>query len=268
MNNDTIERLQAKTPQQRFTRMLEKEFYFAPKIAQAVLEEAEACLVGYSKRLRPGQVRTILAKRAARHGQALRDMDTTEVIWTIDAGAEDHQVLQQHGRKALRRVRIQRLALEALDQGAVAAQEDLAQALQVSVRTVKRDVGKLQNEKVYLPTRGRLQGIGRGQTHKAQIIGRWLRGETYDQIALHTRHAISSIKRYIQTFVRVVQLHRHGFAEGQIALLAQIGAPLVREYLTVYAQHNTPECCERLEAQLLRLGKASQAPPPSKKGAK
>jgi CRP-like cAMP-binding protein len=268
MNNDTIERLQAKTPQQRFTRMLEKEFHFAPKIAQAVLEEAEAYLGGHPGRLRPGQVCTTLVKRGARHGQALRELDTTEVVWTIDAGVEDHRVLQQHGRKALRRARLQRLALEALEQGAVATQEDLAQALQVSVRTIKRDVEKLQGEGGYVPTRGKLQGIGRGQSHKAQIIGRWLQGETYDQIALHTHHAIASIKRYIQTFVRVVQLHRHGFAEGQIALLVQNGAPLVREYLKVYEQHSKPECRERLEAQLLRLGKASQTRTSGKRGAK
>ena len=140
MNNKQIRRLQAKTPQQRFLRVLEQEFHYAPKVAQALLEEAETCLGGIPGSLRPGQVRVILTKREAGHGQTLRDAATTEVLWTVDAGVEDQQVLQRHGRIALRHVRIQRLLDEALGQEAVATQEDLTRALQVSLRTIKQFV--------------------------------------------------------------------------------------------------------------------------------
>lgn len=267
MNNRQIRRLQAKTPQQRFLRVLEQEFHYAPKVAQALLEEAETCLGGISGSLRPGQVRVILTKREAGHGQTLRDAATTEVLWTVDAGVEDQQVLQRHGRIALRHVRIQRLLDEALGQEAVATQEDLTRALQVSLRTIKRDFAYLQAQGIYLPTRGKLHGIGRGQTHKAQIVRRWLQGETYDQIALHTHHSISSIQRYIQTFVRVMHLHRQGFPESQIALLLQISIPLAQEYLAVYRQNDTPTCQKRLEGQLQRLSRGSTAPQKPKKGA-
>lgn len=266
MNDQEIERLQAKTPQRRFLRVLEQEFYLAPKVAQALLDEAEACLGGTSGPLRPGQVRVILTKREAGHGQALRDTATTEVVWTVDAGAEDQEVLQRHGRVALRRVRIQRLLGEALDQGAVATQEDLARALHVSLRTIKRDCASLQAQGIYLPTRGHLHGIGRGQTHKAQIVKRWLQGETYDQIALHTHHSISAIQRYIQTFMRVVHLHRQGFQESQIALLLEIGIPLVQEYLVVYQENDAPAYRERLADQLQRLTGGSAAQPKPQKG--
>jgi transcription initiation factor IIE alpha subunit len=253
MNNNEIERLQAKTPEQRFLHMLEAEFHYAPKVAQAILEEAQSCLLGSSDQLRPGQVRVVLTKREAGHGRALRETATTEVVWTIDAGLEDRQVLQAHDAIALRQVRLQRLLDEALDQGAAAVQEDLAQALQVSVRTIKRDFAALQAQGIFLPTRGKLHGIGRGQTHKPQIVGRWLKGETYDQIQLHTRHALSSIKRYIQTFVRVVHLHRQGFSNSQIAQLLGISEALVEEYLAVYHDNDTPECRKRLDEQLQRL---------------
>ena len=191
-NNGSIARLEAKTPEQRFVRMLEQEFEFAPKIAQVILEEAQASLLGSpGESLRPGQVRVILTKRDAGHGRALRETETTEVTWTADAGAEDQQIRQRHGQQALRRVRIQRLLLEALEQDAVATQEDLARMLNASLRTIKRDCAALQAQGIYLPTRGNVHGIGRGQTHKAQIIGRWLRGETYDQIAMHTQSSSS-----------------------------------------------------------------------------
>ena len=266
MNRDEIRRLGAKTCEQRFLHVLEQEFHYAPKVAQAVLEEAQACLGGSSEQIKPGQVRVILTKCKAGHGRALRDTATTEVVWTVNAGLEDQQVLQQRGRQSLRRVRMQRLLGEALDQGAVATQEDLAQALHVSVRTIKRDCAVLQAQGIYLPTRGNLRGIGRGQTHKAHIVGRWLEGETYDQIALHTHHSISSIQRYVQTFVRVMELHRRGFAENQIALLVGNGQPLVREYLAIYRQHDTPACQERLATQLERMSEASGSIRASQKG--
>ena len=263
MNNNEMERLQAKTPEQRFLHVLEAEFRYPPKVAQAILEEAQNCLLGTSEHLGPGQVRVILTKLEAGHGRALRDTPTTEVVWTVDAGLEDRQVLQAHGSLALRQVRLQRLLDEALNQGAVAVQDDLAQALHVSVRTVKRDFSTLQAQGIFLPTRGKLYGIGRGQTHKAQIVRRWLQGQTFDQIELHTHHAQSSIKRYLQTFVRVVYLHLQGFSDSQIAQLLAISVPLVQEYLAVYHDNNTPECRQRLEAQLQRLidGPASQPAP-------
>jgi hypothetical protein len=263
MTADEIQRRQAKTVEQRFLNVLEQEFQYAPKIAQAILAEAQECLVGVSQSLRPGQMRVILLKQAAPHGQALSQTSTVEITWTVEAGAEDDEIEQVHGRTALRRVRLQRLLDEALNQGGVASQEDLARALQVSVRTIKRDCAALQADGVSLPTRGKLKGIGRGQTHKAQIVGRWLRGETYDQIARHTRHSLTCIQRYIQAFVRVVNLHQQGFSQGDIALLVQMSAYLVEEYLAVYAHHDTPLSRQRLQEQLARL---SQSPGRAEKG--
>lgn len=253
MNKQEIGRLQAKTTEHRFLTMLQHEFDFPPKIAELLLEEAKTCLQGSSTNLRPGQVRTILVKRDSSHTQTVADTPKVEVTWTIDAGLEDRQVQQQHGPVILRQVRIQRLLAEAIEQDGVASQEDLAQVLNVSVRSIKRDFGQMQAKGISLPSRGNLQGIGRGQTHKGQIIGRWLQGQTYDQIAFHTHHSLTAIKRYIQTFARVMELEQQGLADSQIALVVQIGLPLVREYLLVYQQNETPESQKRLQSQLQRL---------------
>lgn len=265
MEQETIERLQIKTAEQRFLSVLEREFREAPRVAQALLEEAQTCLLGTAQHMRPGQMRVILARRNAGPGRGLVETPMTEVVWTVDAGLEDREVLQRHGHRALRRFRILRLVHEALDQGAVATQEDLAQVLHVCVRTVKRDCAHIKAEGFEIPTRGNVQGIGRGQTHKAQIVGRWLQGETYDQIALHTRHSLGSIRRYVQTFSRVVHLDRRGIVQRQIAMLLGIGSPLVAEYLAIYQEHNSSACRQRLEAQLKRL-LASEPPPSGKKG--
>jgi hypothetical protein len=256
---EMIERLQAKTPEQKFMQIMREDFQCAPKVAEAILQEAQECLQGQSGQLRPGQMRKVLVRRKSRHGQALKDAPTVEVIWTVDAGIEDQRMLEKHGCQALRRRRIRRLLEEAIEQEGVATQEDLAQVLSVSVRTIKRDFAEMQAQGAYLPSRGNLQGIGRGQTHKAQIIKRWLQGETYDQLVLSTRHCVTSIRRYIRTFLQVTQLHRQGMHPEQIALVLQVGQSLVREYLAVYEQNDTPQRRERLESQLQRFSRAGQA---------
>jgi hypothetical protein len=115
MPTQSFERLQVKTPEHRFLHVLETDFQQPPRVAQALLEEAQACLLGTAQSLRPGQMRVILARRDAGHGRALRETATTEVVWTVDAGREDRQVGRDHGRIALRRVRIQRLLTEAVE---------------------------------------------------------------------------------------------------------------------------------------------------------
>jgi hypothetical protein len=263
-NESELDRNQAKTPEQRFLQILQQDFRYAPKIAEAILTEAQSCLEGKAGHLKTGQMRVLLARQKAASGQMLDQISQVEVTWTVDAGAEDVTVMREHGLTGLRLVRIQRLLDEALEQGALATQEDLARALHTSLRTIKRDFAELNSKGLYLPSRGYMKGIGRGQTHKAQIIRRWLHGETYDKLSLNSHHAVSSINRYVKTFVQVVRLQKEEMSINQIALLLQIGAPLVRDYLDVYEHNAEPECRERLEEQLTRLCGAGEL----KKGAK
>jgi DNA-binding Lrp family transcriptional regulator len=267
MDTKQIKRLEAKTRERRLLWILQEQFSQPLRVAEVLVEIAQTCLVNAREQLRPGQMQVLLVKRGAGRVRALRETATTEVVWTLDSGAEDRAVLREHGRMALRRLRIQRLLSEALEQGALATQEDLAQALQVSVRTIKRDCRHLEEQGIYVPTRGNIQAIGRGQTHKAHIVGRWLLGQTYDQIALHTHHCVASIKRYVQAFVRVVELQRRGFGEAHIAMILQMSVPLVRQYLALYAKHDATECRERLQEQLQRLAQGRKEPPTGKKGA-
>lgn len=253
MDERVRERQAAKSVEQHFVRMLTQEFCFSLRIAEEVLKEAQASLLGEGREAKTGQIRVYLSKRKAGHGQPVSKTASQEVVWTVNAGQEDQEVLEKEGRVALRQVRIQRLLDEALEQGGVASQEDLASALNVGVRTIKRDCQQMEAAGIYLATRGNLHGIGRGQTHKAQIIGRWLCGETYDQLMRSTRHSSTSIRRYVQSFLRVVELHREGFESSQIAHLVQSGEALVREYLTVYEENDSPACRTRLEEQLERL---------------
>lgn len=252
MDKNTIERLAAKSAEQQFLHKLEHEFEFAPRVAEAILEEAKACLLG-QEGMRPGQKCVYLAKQGARHGRRVREVEKVAVIWTIDAGPEDMAIGQREGATSLRRARLRRLAEEAVEQGAAATQEDLAWALNVAPRTVRRDCAWLRAKGEAVPTRGHLQGIGRGQTHKKQILSRWLAGETYDQIARQCHHAVASVARYIEGFVRVVHLLEEGFRVEEIALLLPMSGSLVAEYVAVYRENDTALARRRLSDHRRRI---------------
>ncbi len=79
MKQNAIKRLEAKTPQTRFLRVLEHEYHFAPRIAQGILDEAEACLQGHSATLAPGQVRALVAEQDAGSGRPLAEIKMAEM---------------------------------------------------------------------------------------------------------------------------------------------------------------------------------------------
>lgn len=259
MKAEELERRGIKTGEGQFAQVLRQDYDFAPRIVEAIIQEAQQYLTSEEAGKRTGQMRVVLSKNKRGGGQSLRDSALMQVTWTMDAGAEDLQVIRAYGVRALRQVRLQRLLGEAVEQGAVASQEDVARVLQVSVRTIKRDCAELEGRGISLPTRGRVQGIGRGQTHKAQIVGRWIRGETYDVIARQTHHSLSSIQRYVQMFLRVIQAGQHGLSEAQIGHAVQISEGLVKEYVAVYEQHAEPACRERVAEQMRRMKKAENA---------
>lgn len=232
----TMDRLALKTPEAAFLHVLQEEFKFSTRVSQEVLQAAQEMLVGGlpAITLRPGQIRLMVASATAPFGPPLGETDQVEVTLTVDAGVEDAQVKAHDGSEALRQGRILRLIEEGLDQNGVLTQEDLARALGVDVRTIRRDVAALKRAGHWVRTRGQVKGVGRGQSHKVRIIELWLDRTGYDQIARWVHHTPQSIKRYVSTFLRVVSLHRQGTPVPEIAFLTQSSVRLVQDYVQVY----------------------------------
>jgi transposase len=252
----TQDRLAAKTPETAFLHVLQQEFNFSPRVSSELLSTAQEMLVGgpSSSAVRPGQVRLVVTSLKAPFGPPLAETAKAEVTLTVDAGVEDAVVKAQEGPESLRRGRILRLTEEALEQGGVLTQEDLARALGVDVRTIRRDVGALKTEGHLIQTRGVVKGVGRGQTHKVRVIELWLDREGYDRIGRWLHHSPQAIKRNVSTFLRVVALHRQGASVEEIAFLTQLSVRLVKEYLKVYeAALATPHRREKLEEELARV---------------
>ena len=252
----TQDRLALKTPEAAFLHVLQEEFDFSLRVSRELLSTAKEMLVGgvSAEAIRPGQARAVVASLKAPFGPPLAETDQTEVTLTVDTGAEDSEVKRREGSEGLRQGRILRITEEALEQGGVLSQEDVARALGVSARTIRRDIQALKAAGHVIQTRGYVKGVGRGQTHKVRVIELWLDRQGYDKIARWLHHSPQAIKRYISAFLRIVLLHRQGTPVAEIAFLTQTSVRLVEEYLALYeAALTEPHRRKKLEEELARV---------------
>ena len=123
----------------------------------AEVRAAAAARVPEHRRIHEARERSLVVRASASLpridipiGRPLRDDDMVEVRWTVsepgDAAFTDP--------KQRRRTRVARLGVEAADQGGAPRVGDLAEALGVSVATVRRDLAALREAGTPVPTRG------------------------------------------------------------------------------------------------------------------
>jgi hypothetical protein len=250
MVQTSTDRLAEKTVERQFLYELERDFELAPATSRAVLSAAQQVLFpsGLNGDVREGQMRVTAASVAEPSGKPLSEMKKVGVVVTVDGGLEDLEVLKRFGGSQLRRVRLLRMAEEAVDQGGVLTQEDLSRLLQTGVRTIRRDVATLRAAGHWVPTRGTVKEIGRGQSHKAKIVEMYLKGLTYSQIVRRARHSPSAIKRYVESFGRVVVLCERGVeAASEIGYILGVSERLAGEYLALRRRYDGEEYRDRLE---------------------
>jgi hypothetical protein len=89
--------------------------------------------------------------------------------------------------------------------------------------------------------------MGRGQSHKAKIVEMYLQRMTYSEIVRRAHHSASSIKRYVQTFGRVLVLWAHGVREArEVGYIVGVSERLAGEYLDLRRRYATAEYRDRL----------------------
>ena len=172
------------------------------------------------------------------------------LVLTLYAGEEDHLVRLSQGRNgiaALRQRQIERMAHEALDQGALLTAEDLAfRILNCGLRTISRDLKALADRDVVVPLRSQQKDAGRALSHRAQAVELYLKRYTFSQIRKRIYHSLSAITNYIVTFAVVVAHTRDGHSVDEIAFLMQISPTLVRQYQELFEHYDTPEYRDRI----------------------
>lgn len=136
------------------------------------------------------------------------------------------------GAHELKLKKIERWTHQAYDQGALLSQLDLAVLLASTTVTIGVCVREYQN--LYnrtLPTRGSIQLIGSGQTHKRPIIALHLKGYLVPTICQKTNHSKEAVERYIHDFEAVKTLSEKFDDVDLISRIVRLTPSVVKQYL-------------------------------------
>ena len=185
--------------------------------------------------LQPGQILYTAISSEEGAGKSIKHCRKVSIKLTLLDMTEDTQTSVKQRRQS----KIIRLTEEALEQGALLTQEDLANLLNVDVRTIRRDVQELLSANKPVPLRGIKKDIGRSISHKRQIIEKYLSGETPVDITNSTHHSLHSVERYLSAFGRVCFLYRKKIDIDSICQIAKVSKTLVKEYISIYEANSS-----------------------------
>lgn len=248
-----------RSAQQRLFQTLETDYAFPRATCRSLVNLIWDFLnETFSEKLHEGQITFHAASASEPPGKRLSQIKSVPVHLTVH-DRNDMDILTKEGTSGLRKHKILRMASEALDQDGLLTQEDLAVLLCSSRRTIRRDIKELKQQGIDVPTRGLIQDIGPGVTHKSKIVKMWLEGYEYTDIERKTGHSGFSIQRYLSGFSKSVRFYLRGYSLPEIRELTDMSERLVKDYLDLYET-----CKDRPESQI-RLQQILAQPLPLKK---
>jgi uncharacterized protein YerC len=248
-----------RSAEQRLFQTLEAEYAFPRATCRSLVNLIwDFANETFGEKIHEGQIVFHAASASEPPGKKISEIKTVPVHLTFH-DRNDIEILSEEGTSALRKHKVIRMANEALDQGGLLTQEDLAVLLCSSRRTIRRDVKELKQQGIEVPTRGTLQDIGPGVTHKTKIVKMWLEGYEYTDIERKTGHSGVSVQRYLSGFSKAIRFYSRGYSLQEIRELADMSERLVQEYLDLYEDYKS---CPESE---IRLQQILSEPLPSKK---
>ena len=257
-NQDAAARLMEKTTLHAIQVELQQGYNLSPVEAHVLAHRVQQLVdeqTGLDRR--PGQITYQAIVIDEPPGKPLRQCRKVPVHLTLVA-EEDAQVLASQGPEALRCLRVRRMIYEALLQGGALSQEDLACILGVSLTTIKRIFAHFRRQGQPLPSRGEIQDMGRGVSHKIPVIRKYVQDLSFSRIARELgQHGIISMARYLRHFALVMILEEQGLTPAQMQSVIGISENLIQQYRDLYRELNVPEYQRTLE----RLKRAIFHPP-------
>lgn len=262
-DQQSAERLDEKSPLHAIQVELQQGYNLSPVEAQVLARRLQQIIdeqTGYTRSL--GQITYQAIAIDEPPGKSLADCQKVPVQLTL-FDENDVQVLAQAGPIELRRVRVHRLVNEALMQGGALSQEDLACLLGVSLKSIKRIFAHYRQQGNPLPSRGEIQDMGRGVSHKIPVIRRYVQDLSFSQIARALgNHGIQSMARYLRHFALVMILEDRGLSPEQMQSVIGISLNLIEQYRQLYTELDKPEyrhTLTRLKRLILSPGEAREA---------
>ena len=240
-------RLESKTVRQSIVSRIAKDFNLTPILAEAYFSQISDYFLQHAEvQLGAGQCHYLAVEENEPAGKPIALCKKVSVKLTLHKPEEDLPVYKKSGLHGLRQHKIVRITNEAIEQGGVLSYEDIAFVLTCSVVTIKRDMSHMRKCGIVLPSRGWRHEMGRGQTHKTQILELYLSGHQFSEIERRTKHSQTAIKRYIGDFARVVLLSQKGFSNDQIRISTGFSHRLIGEYLKLLETHAKSRELKRL----------------------
>jgi hypothetical protein len=207
--------------------------------ASAIIDDLLALIEQYYRYndnsfLKPGQIvwHAVPVDEYPKKGKSMAQTKLKPVVLDMITDDDIEGLKIPVGTHELKMKKIERLATQAYDQGALLSQLDLAVLLAITTVTVSQCVNEYHN--LYnrsLPTRGNIQFIGSGQTHKRVIIALHLKGYLVPTICQKTNHSKESVERYIRDFESVRLLSSKFDDPEVISRIVRLTPSVVKQYL-------------------------------------
>ena len=165
-------------------------------------------------------------------GKSMAQTKLLPVVLDIISESDIEDMKTPLGHRELRIKKVERWTNQAYEQGGTLSQLDLAVLFSVNEFTAGnyvREYQSIYNRK--LPTRGNVQLIGSGQTHKREIITDYLNGYLVPSICQRTKHSKEAVERYIRDFEAVKLLASKFDDSNTISLVTRLSKNVVKQYL-------------------------------------
>jgi len=242
MHDKTVNKLLHKDAMYQLEWDLKNKFDFSEILADALMQRMRILLEeNNSDNLGAGEIHNWGVKKNEPSGKSLDEMEKEQIKLTL-YHPDDHELLREQGIRPLRQCKIMRMTIEAKEQGVLLTQDDLALLLCCTDRTIRNDVRELRKMDIAIPTRGQIKDIGKGVSHKAKIVEKYLKGYEYSEIRCKTHHSDASIDLYIHDFLRVVYLASKDENISKIRQVTRLSERLIQEYLELYEKFSRKDC--------------------------
>ncbi|MEJ5352702.1 MAG: DUF1670 domain-containing protein [Melioribacteraceae bacterium] len=237
--NNVEQRLKSKTIKNAIVNNIARDFNLTHIFAEAYFKQILTYFTEHVQlELTSGQVHYLAVDDREPAGKPVELCRKKSVRLTLHNPDEDLKAYKEGGLSNLRQLRLLRITKEAIEQGALLSYEDIASLLTTSVVTIKRDMAFLRRAGKTIPSRGWRHDMGRGTTHKSQIIELYLAGYQFSEIENRTHHSETAVKRYIQDFSKIILLHLKDFSVDQIRISTGFSNRLIGEYINLYKKYN------------------------------
>jgi len=238
MDSNLSKRLHSKSVKNAIINNISHDFNLTPILAEAYFNQIKNYFLEHADiNLDSGQMQYLAVDDREPAGKPVTLCKKVSVRLTIHDIDEDLAVYKKEGLTGLRHHRLMRITKEAIEQGALLSHEDIAFILTTSVITIKRDIAALKRSGRIIPSRGWRHDMGRGSTHKTQILDMYLSGYQFSEIENRTHHSETAVKRYIQDFSKIILLHLKNFTLDQIRISTGFSNRLIGEYIKLFKKY-------------------------------